>query len=210
VDYWGVAAAIYRRARGGRLTGASTLTQQLVKNLLQMLRQKRGERGFDAKAEEWLFAWELTRTMSKDQVLELYLNTVFFGNNRYGVEAAMQYYFGHSAKEATLREASILVSLVKGANNYVGGRTEKEKEEHRKKLENRSAYVLGRMVKHQTINQAQADAAVKEPINLIEVTGEQSANGINPPAKSEEDAKLEQQKRFQEMRARLLGADQPD
>lgn len=172
VDYQGMAAAIYRRAKGGRLTGASTLTQQTIKNLLELLRKKKSERDLDAKIEEALFAQELTIRMKKEEVLELYLNTVFFGNNRYGVEAAMQYYFGHSAEQASLSEAALLVSLVKGANNYVGGRTEKEKVEHHKKWETRRAYVLGRMVANHVINQAQADEAAKEPIILVEGTGE--------------------------------------
>ncbi len=90
------------------MQGGSTLTQQLAKNLF--LTQ---ERTMSRKIEEAILAVWLEHKYTKNQILELYLNRVYFGSGAYGVEAAAQKYFGHSARNVTLAEAATLAGLMK-------------------------------------------------------------------------------------------------
>ena len=90
------------------MQGGSTLTQQLAKNLF--LTQ---ERTVSRKIQEAILALWLEHKYSKDQILELYLNRVYFGSGAYGVDAAAQKYFGHSAKTSRLPEAAMLAGLMK-------------------------------------------------------------------------------------------------
>ncbi|MEO6394893.1 MAG: transglycosylase domain-containing protein [Devosia sp.] len=108
VDLWGLAAVGLESLRAGHITrGASTLTQQLAKNLFLTPAQT-----LERKVQEALLAVNLERTYTKDEILELYLNRVFFGNNATGIEAAAQTYFGKSARNLSLGEAAILAATV--------------------------------------------------------------------------------------------------
>src|ERR1700680_35239 len=89
--------------------GGSTITQQLVKNYL--LNASASSRSFDRKARELVLAIQLERQYTKDQILEMYLNTIFYGNQSFGVEAAAQTYFGTSARKLDLAQASFLAGL---------------------------------------------------------------------------------------------------
>ncbi|MCC7451465.1 MAG: transglycosylase domain-containing protein, partial [Anaerolineae bacterium] len=91
-------------------SGGSTITQQLVRNIAFDY-QKRQERSVQRKFEEIVMALILTRDKSKDEILEMYLNQIYYGNLAYGVEAAAQTYFGKSAKDLNLAEASLLAGL---------------------------------------------------------------------------------------------------
>ncbi|MDP1713116.1 MAG: PBP1A family penicillin-binding protein [Anaerolineales bacterium] len=95
---------------GGTVSGASTITQQLARTLL-LSPQERAERTYTRKSREIILAAEITRRYSKDEILELYLNEIYYGNLAYGVEAAAETYFGKSAKDLTLGEASFLAGL---------------------------------------------------------------------------------------------------
>ena len=109
IDPVGIGRAIVRDVSGrGGMQGGSTLTQQLAKNLF--LTQ---ERTLSRKIQEAILALWLERKYSKDQILELYLNRVYFGSGAYGVEAAAQKYFGKSARHVTLSEAAVLAGLMK-------------------------------------------------------------------------------------------------
>jgi penicillin-binding protein 1A len=109
IDPLGVARALTRNIAGrGGMQGGSTLTQQLAKNLF--LTQ---ERTISRKIQEAILALWLEHKYSKDQILELYLNRVYFGSGAYGVEAAAEHYFGHSARAVTLAEAAVLAGLMK-------------------------------------------------------------------------------------------------
>ena len=109
VDPLGIARALLRDVAGrGAVEGGSTLTQQLAKNLF--LTQ---ERTLSRKIQEAILAVWLERRFSKDQILELYLNRVYFGSGAYGVEAASQKYFGKSARFVSLSEAALLAGLMK-------------------------------------------------------------------------------------------------
>lgn len=95
---------------GGTVSGASTITQQLARALL-LSPEERAERTYARKSREIILAAEITRRYSKDEILELYLNEIYYGNLAYGIEAAAETYFGKSAKELTLGEASFLAGL---------------------------------------------------------------------------------------------------
>ena len=122
-DHWGIdpvgiARALYRNVnRGGVSQGGSTLTQQLAKNLF--LTQ---ERTASRKIQEAILALWLERNYTKDQILELYLNRVYFGAGAYGVEAAAQRYYGKSARNVSLSEAAVLAGLVQAPSRLAPNR----------------------------------------------------------------------------------------
>ncbi len=93
--------------------GGSTITQQLAKNLFL-----RPERTIIRKLEELIYAVWLEQRFSKDEILELYLNRVYFGGGTYGVEAASRHYFGKSARFVTLPQAALLAGLLKAPSRY--------------------------------------------------------------------------------------------
>src|SRR5690606_8339569 len=108
VDIIGLASVALESLQAGRITrGASTLTQQLAKNLFLTPDQTLGR-----KVQEAVLALWLERNYTKDQILELYLNRVFFGHNSTGIEAAAQTYFGKSARNLSLGEAALLAASV--------------------------------------------------------------------------------------------------
>ena len=111
-DPIGIARAVVQAAREREfVSGASTITQQLVRALL-LDEEERTQRTFTRKVREIILAAEITRTFSeKDEILELYLNEIYYGNLAYGIEAAARTYFGKSAAELTLSEASLLAGL---------------------------------------------------------------------------------------------------
>jgi len=113
-DPRGIARAIVSDiARGRAAQGASTITQQLARNLFLS-----SDRTLQRKADELLYAIQLERTYSKPQLLGLYLSRIYFGSGAYGIEAASQRYFNKSAARLTLREAAMLASLPKSPINY--------------------------------------------------------------------------------------------
>src|SRR5215217_3951967 len=118
VDPVGIARAMFRNITSrGVAQGGSTLTQQLAKNLF--LTQ---ERTASRKIQEAILALWLERTYTKDQILELYLNRVYFGAGAYGVEAAAQRYYGKSAREVTVAEAAVLAGLVQAPSRLAPNR----------------------------------------------------------------------------------------
>ena len=109
-----VLRALYQNFRGQRIvSGASTITQQLVKNAMLS-----PEITAERKIKESFLAIELTRRFSKDKILEMYLNEIYYGNQAYGVEAAAQTYFGKSARDVDLAEASFLAGLPQAPAAY--------------------------------------------------------------------------------------------
>lgn len=109
VDGKGLARAAYENVRKGRVSaGGSTITQQLAKNLFLTSRQT-----IKRKAQELLLAFWLERTFDKQEILELYLNRVYFGGGTYGIDAASRKYFGHGATALTVSESAMLAGLLK-------------------------------------------------------------------------------------------------
>jgi len=128
-----IRAFIDNLAHSGRPAGGSTITQQIVKNLLV------GEDlTYERKIREMVVASRVEHALSKAQILELYLNSVYLGRSSWGIELAARSYFGKSAKELSLEEGALLAGLVKGPNFYSPDR-------HPGRTRERLAYVLSRM-----------------------------------------------------------------
>ncbi len=114
LDLRGIARAIYVNLSSGELVqGGSTITQQVAKNLFLT-----PERSLHRKGQEMLLALWLEKTFTKDQILELYLNRVYFGAGTYGVDAAARKYFGRSAREVSVFEAAMLAGMLKAPSRY--------------------------------------------------------------------------------------------
>ena len=114
LDFRGLARAVYVNLSQGRLVqGGSTITQQLAKNIFLT-----PERSLHRKGQELLLALWLERNFTKDQILELYLNRVYFGAGTYGIDAAARKYFGRPAAETTLFEAAMLAGMLKAPSRY--------------------------------------------------------------------------------------------
>lgn len=114
VDPIGIArSAKVRLQRGRWVQGGSTITQQLARNIFLT-----NSRNFGRKFREWLLALAMERKFSKDQILELYLNKVYFGGGAYGIDAASRKFFGHPGNHLTLSEAAVIAGLVKAPSRY--------------------------------------------------------------------------------------------
>ena len=114
VDPIGIARSLKVRVETGRFRqGGSTITQQLARNIFLT-----NSRNFGRKIKEGILALALERKFTKDQILELYLNRVYFGGGAYGIDAASRKFFGHGADHLSLGEAAIIAGLVKAPSNY--------------------------------------------------------------------------------------------
>lgn len=150
-----VIRAVYQLARYRSVqSGGSTITQQLVKNTL-LTPEQTPER----KIKEAFLALELSRRFSKDQILEMYLNEIYYGNRAYGIEAAAETYFAKPAGELTLPEASLLAGLPQAPSHY-------DPYTNLAAAKERQRYVLDQMVRTQAITRQQADAAFQTPLPL--------------------------------------------
>ena len=117
-DAWAIVRALWDNYRtGGQGGGASTITQQLARALL-LSPEERAERTIQRKAREIILAAELTRRYSKEQILELYLNEIYYGNLAYGIEAAAETYFDTTADKLTLAQAAFLAGLPQSPGVY--------------------------------------------------------------------------------------------
>lgn len=139
-----------------RPQGGSTITQQVVKNLLVG-----DDLTFERKIREMVVATRLEKILSKQEILELYLNMVFLGRASWGVEMASQAYFGKSVRQLDLAEASFLAGLTRGPTYY-------SPELHPDRLQERREYVLSRMKEDGYIQEPAFDAAVKEQPKLAD------------------------------------------
>ncbi|PZU93668.1 MAG: penicillin-binding protein [Chelatococcus sp.] len=165
IDPIGLARAVATNLRGrSGLQGGSTLTQQLAKNLF--LTQ---ERTASRKIQEAILALWLERTYSKDQILELYLNRVYFGSGAYGVEAAAQRYFNKSARSVTIAEAAMLAGLVQAPSRLAPNRNPEA-------AEKRAQLVIAAMADQGFISPTAAKTALVAPAEAAERTGAGSVN----------------------------------
>lgn len=156
IDPIGIIRAMWVNLRSGSLVeGGSTLTQQLAKNMF--LTQ---ERTFTRKAKEFFWAIIIERKFSKQEILQAYLNQVYFGEGAYGVEASSQVYFGKHASELTLAESALLAGLPRGPNIY------SPYVDMNAAMERRTTVLAG-MIKEGYITQKQFELAKKEPIVLV-------------------------------------------
>ena len=156
IDPIGVARAVVQNYRRGRIVeGGSTITQQLTKVLFLT-----PDKSLERKLREAVLAMELERRYSKDRILEMYLNQVYFGSGSYGVEAAARTYFGKSVSELTVRESALLAGLPRAPTNY----SPFERPEAAKR---RREVVLRRMVDFGTIKDEEAKRLAKTDLGLI-------------------------------------------
>jgi len=157
VDIFGIMRAALRNVRAGRVVqGASTITQQLARSLF--LTQ---EVTLTRKLREALLALRIEQTYSKDRIIELYLNQIYFGGGAYGVEAAANDILGKSARELTLDEAALLAGLPKNPSGYSPRR-------HPERALSRRSLVLSRMVANGAVSLEEAAVADTTSLQLVE------------------------------------------
>ncbi|MEN3146369.1 penicillin-binding protein 1A [Neorhizobium sp. IRAMC:178] len=158
IDITGLGRAVLSNLQnlgsGRRPEGASTITQQVAKNFLLSADQT-----IDRKVKEAILSFRIEQTYSKDKILELYLNEIFFGLNSYGIAGAALTYFDKSVTELTTAEAAYLAALPKGPANYHPFRREKAALERRN-------WVVDRMAENGYITQADAEDAKKQPLGV--------------------------------------------
>ena len=155
IDLQGLLRAVYRNLRERRLAeGGSTITQQLARNLFLS-----PEKTFTRKAEEMILTIQLERRFTKQEILEKYLNTIYFGHAAYGVEAASRIYFAKSVQQLSLAEAAVLAGIPRGPALYsphLDFAAAKRRQET----------VLTRMVEEGYISEAERQAALQEELVL--------------------------------------------
>ncbi len=162
VDVWAIIRALYINLEGGEvLSGGSTITQQLARNLM-LSPQERREISLTRKLREAILAWRLARTYSKDEILTLYLNETYYGNLAYGIEAASRAYFGKHAIELDLAECALLAGLPQSPANY-------NPLENLSAARRRQKVVLDLMVKHSFIPDEEADSAHTEKMSFAAI-----------------------------------------
>ena len=156
-------------SRGENIRGASTITQQVMKNFLLS-----GDRTGERKIKELILASRVEGTLTKDQILELYLNEIFLGQNSYGVTAAAQTYFNKTLDELDLHEAAFLAALPQAPSSYHPVR-------NRDRVVSRRNYVLGEMLRNGFISQAEHDAARALPLLTVQSGDIPSSRANLPP-----------------------------
>ena len=163
VDIKRTAAAIFTFVTNGGSSsfGGSTITQQVVKNITQE-KDDSGLAGVTRKIKEWAKAYQIEKMLSKNQILELYLNLIFVGGQNYGVEVGAEYYFNKTAKELDLVECAFLAGINNAPNSYNPYAEDSEYGENQDKtdrINNRTKTVLSKMLELGYINQEQYDEA---------------------------------------------------
>ncbi len=157
IDPQGIARAFLLNLQGKGVQGGSSITVQLVKNIL-IPEEERYEISYARKIKEAILALEISRLYSKDQILEWYLNTNYYGNWAIGVEAAAQVYFGKHAPELTLAESAMLAPIVQyPAMNPIDNPDQAKR---------RQEIALERLVEEGFISRTEADAAYAEPLQV--------------------------------------------
>lgn len=163
LDYFGMLRALVANLRAGRtVQGGSTITQQVVKNLLLD-----SERTYRRKIRETILARRLEQHLTKDEIFGLYLNHIYLGHGRYGVEEAARYYFGKKARELSLPEAALLAGLVASPERF------SPRNDAGRALDRRR-YVLGQMLDKGFVTPALHAEASSAPLRLAPAIDEES------------------------------------
>ncbi len=164
VDPVGIGRGLWISIRGGsRVRGVSTITQQLARNIFLT-----NDRSFARKVREGILALALEWRFSKDQILELYLNRVYFGGGAYGIDAASRRFFGHSANQLGIGEAAIIAGLVKAPSNY-------SPTADTDAARDRANVVIDLMVRNGTITQRQAAASDPDDVDFVRTSERQNS-----------------------------------
>ncbi|OCA84378.1 penicillin-binding protein [Bacillus sp. FJAT-27225] len=157
VDLIGIARAFFRNLMaGGVVEGGSTITQQLAKNALLD-----SEKTYSRKLREATLARAIEKEFSKDEILQMYLNTIYFGDGAWGINRAAKKYFGKEVEELSLAESAMLAGLIK-APSALNPYNDLEKSIARRNV------VLTAMVQHEFITKDQAEKAMAEEVKLVD------------------------------------------
>ena len=154
VDYWGVLRATLANLRGSLAQGASTITMQVARNFFLT-----NEKSFSRKLYEVLLAWKIEANLSKENILELYMNQIYLGQRSYGFASAAQIYFGKDVRQISIAEAAMLAGLPKAPSAYnpvVNYRRAKIRQE----------YILQRMRDLKMITESQYQSALSETLHV--------------------------------------------
>jgi penicillin-binding protein 1A len=163
INYLGLARALVANLRAGRtVQGGSTITQQVVKNVLLD-----SSRSLRRKVREFLLSLRLEQSLSKDEIFWLYLNHIYLGHARYGVEEAARYYFGKHARELGLDEAAILAGVIASPENYSPRRDAE-------KALKRRHFVMDQMLRKGFVTQSVYDQVLQMPLRLAPTTESES------------------------------------
>ncbi|HBG15840.1 MAG TPA: penicillin-binding protein, partial [Firmicutes bacterium] len=156
VDPIGIARAVYQSLRpGGSKQGGSTITQQLAKISLLSL-----DRTFSRKFKDMFYALLIERTYTKEEILELYLNSINLAHGNIGVEAAARYYFGKSASTLNLEESALLAGIIRSPENYSPFK-------HPDTAKGRRNLVLKKLMEQEYITEAQYKTAVTKDLGVV-------------------------------------------
>jgi penicillin-binding protein 1A len=166
--------------KGRRVSATSTITQQLARNIFLT-----NNRSFTRKIKEAILALALERKFSKDQILELYLNRVYFGGGAYGIDAASRKFFGHGADQLSLGEAAIIAGLVKAPSNYSPSADVEA-------ARSRSGVVLQTMVKNGFITAGTAAAVNPAQVRIQQTTNQNSVRYFTDWALPQLDTLIDQ------------------
>ena len=170
VDYLGITRAALHNLTGGAKQGASTITQQVARNFFLS-----SEQTLKRKAYEVLLAWKIEKNLSKDQILEVYMNQIYLGQRAYGFASAAQIYFGKNIQDLTVAEAAMLAGLPKAPSAY-------NPVVNPKRARMRQQYILQRMAQLGYITPAQYEEAKNEELR---VKTDSSAFGVHAEYVSE-------------------------
>ena len=154
VDYLGILRAALHNLTGGAKQGASTITQQVARNFFLS-----SEQTFKRKIYEILLAWKIEQNLTKDQILEVYMNQIYLGQRAYGFSSAAQIYFGKALKDVTLAEAAMLAGLPKAPSAY-------NPVANPKRATVRQQYILQRMRQLGYVSEAQFEQARTEELQV--------------------------------------------
>ena len=164
LDFIGIARATMTNILSGKVRqGASTITQQLARSLFLS-----PKRNFERKAKEAILAIRMEQILGKEQILEIYLNQIYFGHGAYGVQSAAQTYFGKDVAQVTLAEAAYLAGLPKGPSDY-------SPYYHAEAAHLRHVLVLKRMVDEQFLSEEEAARAIEEVVSFQRLTRDEPA-----------------------------------
>ncbi len=164
LDYIGILRAAWTNMRrGGRVEGASTITQQLARSLFLS-----SERTFDRKVRELVLAYKMELVSTKEQILETYLNQIYFGQGAYGVAAAAQSYFGKDLFQLTVAEAAFLAGLPKSPNHFSPFK-------NYERAKKRQEHVLARMEEAKFLTNEERMKAAADPLSFRRPGSEQIA-----------------------------------
>lgn len=155
ISYKSIIRAFYKNLTAGRIVqGGSTITQQVARSFFLT-----SERKLSRKMRELILAYRIEKSLTKDEILELYLNQIYFGNGAYGVQTASESYFGKNVDEIDLAEAAMLAGLPKAPSKY-------SPYANFELAKNRQEFVLGRMLEEGLITREQSEMALVKKLKL--------------------------------------------